>query len=62
MKYRKLRGDLIEVFKCAKGQYDSYLKDLFEMKGPSRSRGHPDQLAMKHSRTGLRQFFSAEEW
>ena len=57
MKYRSLRGDLIEVFKRVKGQDDGYLKDVFEMKGPGRSRGHPHQLVMKHSRTRLRQSF-----
>ena len=57
LKYRRLRGSLVEVFKCVKSQYHGYLKDIFEMKGPSGNRGHPHQPVMKHSRTGLRQSF-----
>ena len=31
LKYRKLRGDLIEVFKFINGQHMGYLKDMFEL-------------------------------
>ena len=31
LKYRRLRGDLIEVFKFIKGRHAGYLWDMFEI-------------------------------
>lgn len=58
LKYRRLRGDLIEVFKCLQGQEKGYLKDMFEFKRTRyATRGHQHQIKLGHSRTRLRQSF-----
>ena len=57
LKYRRLRGDLIEVFKFVKGQHIGYLKGMFEFRTENRGRGHEHKLVIKHSRTRLRQSF-----
>ena len=57
LKYRRLRGDLIEVFKFINGQHMGYLKDMFELSKDTRGRGHEHKLIVKHSRTRLRQSF-----
>ena len=40
LKYRRLRGDLIEVFKFINGQHMGYLKDMFELSKDTRGRRH----------------------
>ena len=40
LRYRRLRGDLIEVFKFIKGQHSGYLKGMFEINRIKRGRGH----------------------
>ena len=57
LKYRRLRGDLIEVFKFVSGQQMGYLKDMFEFNRQNRGRCHQYKLTVKHSRTRLRQSF-----
>ena len=57
LRYRRLRGDLIEVFKFVKGHSSGYLKGMFEFNGAVRGRGHQYKLIMKQSRTRLRQSF-----
>ena len=57
LKYRRLRGDLIEVFKFVNGQHVGYLKDMFEFSKENRGRCHQHKLVIKHSRTRLRQSF-----
>ena len=57
LRYRRLRGDLIEVFKFVKDQQHGYLKGLLEFNKENRSRGHNFRLIVKHSRTRLRQSF-----
>jgi len=57
LRYRRLRGDLIEVFKFVNGQHSGYLKGMFEFSRENRSRGHQHKLVMKQSRTRLRQSF-----
>ena len=59
LKYRRLRGDLIEVFKFIKGRHGGYLQHMFEISKLNRGRGHQHKLAMKHCRTRLRQSFFA---
>ena len=57
LKYRRLRGDLIEVFKFVNGQHVGYLKGMFEFNTENRGRSHEHKLIIKHSRTRLRQSF-----
>ena len=60
LRYRRLRGDLIEVFKFIKGQHTGYLRDMFEINNVNRGRGHRFKLVVKQCRTRLRQsFFSS---
>ena len=56
-KYRRLRGGLIKVFKLIKCRHAGYLRDMFEISDVNRGRGHQHKLAIKHSRTRLRQSF-----
>ena len=59
LRYRRLRGDLIEVFKFANGQHIGYLKGMFDFSTETRGRCHKHKLVTKQSRTRLRQeFFS----
>ena len=57
LKYRRLRGDLIEVYKFVCGQNVGYLKDMFEFDEANRGRCHQHKLVIKQSRTRLRQSF-----
>ena len=57
LKYRRLRGDLIEVFKFLKGHTMGYLKGLFEFDKENKGRCHQYKLIVKQSRTKLRQSF-----
>ena len=58
-KYRRLRGDVIKVFKFIKGRHSGYVWDMFEISEINRGRGHQHKLVIKHSRTRLRQLFCA---
>ena len=62
LRYRRLRGDLIEVYKFVKDQQHGYLKGLLEFNKENRSRGHNVRLIVKHSRTRLRHFLVEESW
>ena len=57
LKYRRLRGDLIETYKFVNGQDIGYLKGLFEFSRQIRGRDHQHKLIIKQSRTRLRQSF-----
>ena len=57
LRFRRLRGDLIEAFKFTKEQHPGYLKGMFEINRVTRGRGHHYKLVMKQSRTRLRQSF-----
>ena len=57
LKYRRLRGDLIETYKFVNGQDISYLKGMFEFSRQIRGRDHQHKLIIKQSRTRLRQSF-----
>ena len=59
LRYRRLRGDLIEVFKFVKGQDQGYLSGMFEFNTNDCTRGHNLKLKMRYSRTRLRQSFFA---
>ena len=52
-KYRRLRGDLIKVFKFIKGRHAGYLRDMFEISEVNKGSGHQNKLLIKHSRTRL---------
>ena len=57
LKYRRLRGDLIEVFKFVHGQHMGYLRGLFEFNAENRGRCHQYKFIIRQSRTRLRQSF-----
>ena len=57
LRYRRLRGDMIEIFKFVHGQSKGYLSGMFEFNNTTRVRGHQLRLITKHSRTRLRQSF-----
>ena len=57
LRYRRLRGDLIEVYKFIQGRGDGYLANMFEISSVNRGRGHQYKLVMNQSRTRLRQSF-----
>ena len=59
LRHRRLRGDLIEVFKFVKGQDQGYLNGMFEFSTNDYTRGHNLKLKVRYSRTRLRQSFFA---
>jgi hypothetical protein len=38
--YRRIRGDMIELFKILTGKYDPEVSDFIQLKGESSTRGH----------------------
>ena len=54
MQRRRLRGDLIEVFKIFRGLTDIRPEDLFELNGPQRGRGHRFKLGKVRPRLEIR--------
>ena len=62
---RRLRGDLIEVFKILKG-YDDIGKDIFFVRSKSRLRGHQLKLQKKSVRLDIVKYSSSNrvvnEW
>ena len=59
LRYRRLRGDLIETFKFVHGQEQGYLRGMFEFSGNGIVRGHHFKIKVNHSRTMLRHSFFA---
>jgi len=57
LRYRRLRGDLIEVFKFVNGLERGYLGEMFEFNRNDAIRGHKFKIKVNHSRTRLRQTF-----
>jgi len=57
LRYRRLRGDLIEVFKFVNGLERGYLVEMFEFNRNNAIRGHKFKIKVNHSRTRLRQTF-----
>ena len=47
LRYRRLRGDMIEVFKFVHGQSTGYLNDMFELNNATRGRGRKLKLNNK---------------
>ncbi|KAK3088186.1 hypothetical protein FSP39_015873 [Pinctada imbricata] len=57
LRFRRLRGDIIEVFKILTGIYDKRVcSDLFGL-NLSSTRGHPFKLKKKRSRLDVRKHF-----
>ena len=53
--YRRLRGDLIEIFKIMTGKYDEVVsKDLLEVAKIGNTRGHKFKLFTPHCNTNVR--------
>ena len=58
LRFRRLRGDMIETFKILKGIYDRKVtEDLFELNQESKSRGHTLKIRKQRSRLNVRKFF-----
>jgi len=57
LKYRRIRGDMIEVFKILTGKYDSKVKFSFEKHQDSRTRGHKLKLVNHRCHYDLRKYF-----
>jgi hypothetical protein len=55
MNYRRIRGDLIEMYKYTNGLYDT--KEPFERHVNSRTRGHSHKLFKERCNTSVRQNF-----
>ena len=50
LKYRRMRGDMIEVFKIINGIYDPLTTmDMFELNTTSNTRGHSKKMKIKTS-------------
>ena len=57
LRFRRLRGDMIETFKILKGIYDRKVtEDLFELNQESKSRGHTLKIRKQRSRLNVRKF------
>ena len=49
LKYRRFRGDMIEMYKLLNSKYNTTISDFIEI-NPRTSRGHSYKLNKKHSR------------
>ena len=57
LKYRRMRGDMIEVFKIINGIYDPLTTvDMFELNTTSNARGHSKNMKKKTSRLNVRKY------
>ena len=57
LKYRRMRGDMIEVFKIINGIYDPLTTvDMFELNTTSNTRGHSKKIRKKTSRLNVRKY------
>ena len=58
LKYRRLRGDMIEVYKILHGVYDERVtSELFNIKDQARTRGHSLRLTKHRCRLDMRKNF-----
>jgi len=57
LKYRRLRGDMIEVFKILTGKYDANVTFSFEKHQDCRTRGHNLKLVNYRCHYDLRKYF-----
>ena len=53
LKYRRFRGDMIEMYKLLNSKYNTTISDFIEI-NPRTSRGHSYKLSKKHSRLDVR--------
>ena len=57
LKYRRMRGDMIEVFKIINDIYDPLTTvDMFELNTTSNTRGHSKKMKIKTSRLNVRKY------
>jgi hypothetical protein len=55
LKYRRMRGDMIEVFKIINGIYDPLTTvDMFELNTTSNTKGHSKKMKIKTIRLNVR--------
>ena len=54
LRYRRLRGDMIETYKMLTGLYDPDTQPLLELDNNQRTRGHPYKLLKPRCRTSHR--------
>ena len=57
LKYRRLRGDLIEAFQFLKVRHAGNLRDMFDISEVNRGRGHQHKIVTKQSKTRPRKSF-----
>jgi len=57
LKYRRLRGDMIEVFKILTGKYDTNVIFSFEKHQHCRTKGHNLQLVNHRCHHDLKKYF-----
>jgi len=57
LKYRRLRGNMIEVFKILTGKYDTNVTFSFEKHQDCRTRGHNLKLVNHRCNYDLRKYF-----
>ena len=54
LKYRRMRGDMIEVFKIINGIYDPLTTvDMFELSTTSNTKGHSKKMKIKTIRLNV---------
>jgi ribonucleases P/MRP protein subunit RPP40 len=56
LKYRRLRGDMIEVFKILTGRYDTEMVPLLKLSTNLHTRGNSLKLSAERSRYDLRNY------
>ena len=54
LEFRRMRGDLIEVFKIMSGLYNIDPKDFFQVQTNSKTRGHSQKISKPSIRTTLK--------
>lgn len=54
MVYRRLRGDMIEIYKCTRDVYDGQLTDFISPGIVDHTRGHSQKLYLKYARLNVR--------
>ena len=59
--YRRLRGDLIEVYKLFNNKEDININNFFKISDSATTRGHPYKLHKKQCRLDVRKTFSRRE-
>jgi ribonucleases P/MRP protein subunit RPP40 len=57
LEMRRLRADLIEVFKIMKGFEGVNIDDFFVLQPTNKTRGHPYKIAKKYARLDVRKYF-----